>query len=55
MVGSGVSSGEVVITISFGLGEVEISWREHSSGLVIQQIRYWKAFGTDGLEECFLC
>ena len=27
MVGSGVGSGEVIITMSFGLGEVEISWR----------------------------
>ena len=26
-VGSGVGSGEVVITISFGSGEGEISWR----------------------------
>ena len=43
-VGSGVSSGEVVTTMSFGLGEEGISWRgirfkaRHSADLVLEGI-----------------
>ena len=60
MVGSGVGSGEVVITMSLGLGEREISWRGVqlraccSADQVLEGIEYEWAGGMFSLSELML-